>query len=181
MPISSYERNLYCSIGRVACESANTEQILRATLRGYSVVDEAYTVIYEGQSYEWLAECIRTIFKAAFDVLLENHPEYRMAKTNYDAVNGALIDIRPLRDKRNFIIHGTWSICPGEDECRATPSHSENHENPGFHFSRSRSRRYWQEQVHLTALDIAQLAESIETKNETLSAILARAKPVMTF
>lgn len=175
----SAERDLYCSIGRVACESANTEEILRTTLKEYLFTEEAIHVIFEGQSYDWLTDTIRAVFKAAFDVLLETHTQFDSHKRNFEAVNKAFIDMRPLRDRRNFVIHGTWSICEAEDYCEATPSPSESADSPSFHFSRSRSRRYWQAQEHLTAIDINLLADAIKAHNETLSVILARARPII--
>lgn len=171
------QRELYCAIGRVASESANTEQILRTALRGYAALDEAIGIIFEGQSFEWPADSIRAIFKVAFDVLLEDSAEYTLAKRNFDIINDALVKMRPLRDRRNFIIHGTWFVCQDEDMCLAAPSQSESDEMPAFHFSRSRSRRFYESEEHLTASDINRLADSIKAQNDMLSAALAKVKP----
>jgi hypothetical protein len=75
MVSESTEQDLYRAIGRVASESANTEQVLRVTLRSYSL-DEAIGVVFEGQSFDWLADSIRAIFKVAFAVLAEGSVEY---------------------------------------------------------------------------------------------------------
>jgi hypothetical protein len=174
------EQDLYRAIGRVASESANTEQVLRATLRSYSL-DEAIGVVFEGQSFDWLADSIRAIFKVAFAVLAEGSAEYISAEQNFEVINNALMRMRPLRDRRNFIIHGTWSVCQGGDECLATPSQSEDGEMPVFHFSRSRNRRFYESEEHFTVSDIDQLADSIKAQNDTLSATLAKVRPKVWF
>ena len=180
MVSESTEQDLYRAIGRVASESANTEQVLRATLRSYSL-DEAIGVVFEGQSFDWLADSIRAIFKVASAVLAEGSAEYISAEHNFEEINNALMRMRPLRDRRNFIIHGTWSVCQGGEECLATPSQSEDGEMPVFHFSRSRSRRFYGSEEHFTVPDIDQLADSIKAQNDTLSATLAKVRPKVWF
>src|ERR1700689_2169734 len=86
--------NLHRAIGRVASESANTEQILRATLRGYASFDEAISVIFEGQSLDWLTNSIMAIFKVSFDALAERNPEYISAKRDFEEINSALANLR---------------------------------------------------------------------------------------
>jgi len=181
MTSESTRQNLYRAIGRVASESANTEQILRAALRSYSIIDEATNVIFEGQSFDWLANSIKAIFKVAFDALAEGTNEYVSAKQDFDVINDTLASLRPVRDRRNFIIHGTWSICRGGDECLATPSQSDGDGVPTFHFSRSRSHHFYQSEEHLTVSDIDGLADSIEVQNERLSITLVKVKPKMYF
>jgi hypothetical protein len=181
MASESTERDLYHAIGRVASESANTEQVLRAVLRSYSTLDEAIGVIFEGQSFDWLADSIRAIFKVAFDALAEASAEYVSAKRNFEVINDALVSVRPLRDRRNFIIHGTWSVCQGGSECLATPSRSEDDGIPVFHFSRSRSRRIYESEEHLTVSDINQLADSIKAQNDMLSNTFAKVRPILWF
>lgn len=134
MTSASIERDLYCAIGRVASESANTEEVLRSALKSYSY-DEAVTVIFEGQSFDQLADSIRAIFKVAFDALLEANPDYTLAQGKFDTVNNALGSMRPLRDRRNFIIHGTWSICQGGEDCQVASLQSAGDTVPAFHFS----------------------------------------------
>ena len=164
MTSESTKRDHYRAIGRVASESANTEQILRTALRSYSALDEAIGVIFEGQSFDWLADSIRAIFKVAFDALREGSADYVLAKQNFDLINDALVSVRSLRERRNFIIHGTWSVCQNGDECLATRSQSKGDGMSVFHFSRSRSRRFYESEEHLTVSDIDLLADSIKAK-----------------
>jgi hypothetical protein len=178
MTLVSIERDLYCAIGRVASESANTEEILRSALRGYSM-DDAITVVFEGQSFDQLADSIRAIFKFALDALLESHPEYILAQRNFETVNNALVSMRPLRDRRNLIIHGTWSICQSGKDCPAGFLQSICDEVPVFHFSRSRSRRDVKSEEHLTVSGVEKLADSIKEQNDSLSHVVLGVRPKM--
>lgn len=130
------------------------------------------TSIFEGQTFDWLIESIRAVFKVAFDALAEGSREYSKAKQDFNLVNDAFANLRPLRDRRNFVIHGTWVSCEadfnesdGVHECLADPSPTEGAGVPVFHFRRSRSRRFYAAQRHITVIDIEQLADSLKEEN----------------
>lgn len=176
--------NLYRAIGRVASESANTEKILRETLRSYASMDEALGVVFEGQSLDWLTNSIVAIFKVSLEALAEGNAEYQAAIRDLEAIRDEFAKLRPLRDRRNFIIHGTWYICEaikGEDECLVALPVPGTIELPVFHFRRSRNRRFYESEEHVSIPDVDNLADCFKRQNGSLTEFLNRIRPKMWF
>lgn len=95
---------LESAIGRVAINSAKCDDRLRSILNDLAGNHDGVWLLYEGQTTEWLISTTEMMVEQ-LNPYFRRWPE----RLNNDLL-AALRDLKPLRDRRNTVIHGTWEL-----------------------------------------------------------------------
>ncbi|WP_143736795.1 hypothetical protein [Microbispora sp. GKU 823] len=167
-------RDLYAAIGRVASESANIEATLRWIFCAYVRAESDYsdgenlTVLFEGQSWEWLANNLSIVLKVRMEHDLHDFEEYK-------ELASILPSLTALRERRNLVIHGVWTICSQDendglcDLWDSSPPPAAD-AGPVYHFYRSRLRKFFGAEAHMTTSDVERLADELQEADAKITA-----------
>jgi hypothetical protein len=154
---------LYEAIGRVAVESALFDELLDSIIG--EIVDDRFAFFWEGQATEALGDlCKKAVYSA--DPFAK-----RWGQEHHDRINQLLTEANYLRQIRNIVVHGIWSVHNSEEgETRHRPWGNAKSEETVL-FARLSKLRGRVVEYAMTVSDILELAD----KYDTLSLDLARA------
>jgi hypothetical protein len=164
------ENDLARAIGRVAMNSAQTDERLRRVIHELIGLDDAAWILFEGQPTEKL---IRDA-----DKLLE------LQTSQYEAdlvaqLRLVLGDIRRLVSHRNIVVHGLWSSSAFweegglDDDTITCPWGQIDDGSPQMFCFRSRYGRY-DGQIKVRVSEVNALADMIDTSSRSLMVSYAK-------
>ncbi|WP_431033666.1 hypothetical protein ACQYWQ_09190 [Streptomyces sp. P6-2-1] len=168
--------DLYRAIGRVAAESAQTDEAFREMIGGLlpDSSDDVW-MLFEGQGSDWL----RNTFKMMLSHVDHQHRWWSAADHQQFAT--LLREARELGDLRNVVIHGTWHDemvigWSGEDDYVGRPWGDDDTDEPLFFCMRSRQRRALQER-EFTVSDVNGLATRIAANRQLMADLYRKETP----
>lgn len=152
---------LYAAIGRVAYESALTDELLREVLCDLDPFADGLWWLFEGQSSEWLCNSAATMLEHVDP----NHSVW--PKSVHDDFLAQLAELRGLRPLRNAVVHGIWTNSCDEETLPRPWGGTWTDEDPPYFCSRSRPRTVFESRA-FTATDVDVLAKKINDARSRL-------------
>jgi hypothetical protein len=155
---SASDGGLFRAIGRVAVESAVSDENLRLLLNDLTGSDDVKWILFEGQSTEWLLKAVDAVLSHI------NPPEDELSKSHYSNLRASLKEIGALRNYRNTVVHGTWTqdeLPWGPGERTPRPWGKINNQTE-WYCMRSRFHKYGPPSVW-TVSDVETLANKVRT------------------